>query len=372
MAFWRANPYPNPQLQPQPQPRPHPQPNPDPNPNQALTRRVFIVHSDLYPPPHYLNFAHPQLTAMPHSAFFPRNASLPNFNRNAIGANIHRIPNLATWYFVLDDDFLLARPFSWSTFIRASTLVARFASIKRLRDIGATSLRDGYFGAMGNSARLLARQFGTRARGADLHFPYFIWRPAIEEMARGWPQVFELTSASRFGSVEDVQMYVLYGHYMVDTGRSRELSGWWDGLRGRGTTWDAALAELHTTDECRCDGHTQDLSSDALARVNPNPNPNPSPDPSPNPSPDPNPNPSPKPIVLTRTLTLGELVAGCGGPRAKGRVDQLTGAGLRRCLPVQAKGPRAQPSIARGGAPVVREHVSCAESLRKCGLTKVV
>ena len=271
----------------------------------ARTRRVFLVHSDLYPPPHYLNFAHPQLTAMPHSAFFPRNSSLPTFNRNAIGANIHRIPNLQPWYLVLDDDFLLARPFSWSTFIRASTLVARFASIKRLRDIGATSLRDGYFGAMGNSARLLARQFGNRARGADLHFPYFVWRPAMDELARGWPQVFAITSASRFGSAADIQAYVLYGHYMVDTGRSRELSGWWDGLRGRGATWDEALAELHTTDECRCDGHTRDLSSDALTRVNPNPIPNPILNPNcTNSDPDPNPRSITLDLTLTLTLTL--------------------------------------------------------------------
>lgn len=73
--------------------------------------RIYIVIDRVHGPPSWLDLGHPKVVVVPHERIFSDKSALPTRNFNAIMANIHRIPNLANWFIVSTDNYVLARRF---------------------------------------------------------------------------------------------------------------------------------------------------------------------------------------------------------------------------------------------------------------------
>ena len=217
-------------------------------------RKVFIVFSDLHPPPCFLNENHPQLHFVRHSDMWldAAKSSLPNFNRNAIEANLHRIPDLGDWYMVLHKDFYLTSEFKWSDFVQCGGIETHLGG-------NTAQHRD-----QEHTAQLLEKQFGPRKRSGFLHrhhVPWLVWRPSIEEMERIWPEEYNSTAFSKTQSGSDIFTYGLHQNFMLETGRARPAT----------MTTMGQFAELHTNSKSYCprpcDGYIHDVSDVGFANV---------------------------------------------------------------------------------------------------------
>ena len=208
-------------------------------------RKVFIVHSDLYSPPNYLNGQHEQLQFVKHSDMWlesAKEAGLPNFNRNAIDSNVHRIPGLAEWYMTMMDDQFLLQPFTWKEFVGQKGLLTRMEA-GHYGD-------DGYYGAMERAKELLSVRYGPRSRTISDHEPYLAWRPARELMDTLWPAEHEATAKSQFAHPSNLHLGCFYKNFVVDVGYGEHFKR-------------DLLYEIHTNANiCRrpCDGYLKDAS----------------------------------------------------------------------------------------------------------------
>ena len=228
-------------------------------------RHVYIVHSELHDGPCYLNESHPQLTFVRHSDMWlpaAAKSGLPTFNRNAILANIHRIPGLGAQYLFLNDDYVLQDTFNYADFIRGGGTVGSFTGSGTAQE---ASQKLGNWGSqfMHRSVELLQAKFGNgqpyRKWGeGGSHFPVMVWRPAQDEMAKEWPSEYLLTSSTRDARGSDLQFETLYQNYMMATDRGDCLD-------------DDPEPGIHTNewDYCPrpCDGYTVDASDAVVDKV---------------------------------------------------------------------------------------------------------
>jgi len=219
-------------------------------------RKIFIVHSDLYSPPNYLNPQNEQLQFVRHSDMWlesAKSAGLPNFNRNAIDSNVHRIKGLGDWYLTLMDDQFLIKPFKFVHFIGPEGLY----ECGKATDIVRRSTNDYDRGGVQTAAKLLAARYGDKSRLGPNHQPYLTWRPARELMERLWPDEHTSTAKSRYGRHTDMMMSCLYKNFIVDnkwgvTGVSKPCA-----------PQDKWFAAIHTNGQgiCPlCDGYKKDVT----------------------------------------------------------------------------------------------------------------
>ena len=228
-------------------------------------RHVYIVHSELHDGPCYLNESHPQLTFVRHSDMWlpaAAESGLPTFNRNAILANIHRIPGLGAQYLFLNDDYILQDTFDYADFIRDGGTVGSFTGSGTAKE---ASLKLGNWGSqfMYRSVALLQDTFGSgqpyRKWGqGGSHFPVMVWRPAQDEMAEEWASEYLLTSSNRDARGSDLQFETLYQNYMMATDRGDCFD-------------DDPEPGIHTNEwnYCPrpCDGYTDDASDAVVDKV---------------------------------------------------------------------------------------------------------
>lgn len=217
-------------------------------------RKVFVVHSDLYSPPNYLNGEHEQLEFVRHSEIWIDDAKqdgLPNFNRNGIESNLHFIPGLGEWYFALADDAFLLQSFRWRDFIGESSIRVCDGA-----DPSAGSPNSGgWKGGMTTAARLVNARFGKAHRVGDDHEPFLVWKPAVERIRDIWPNVLLSTAQSRYGHDGNVQMSALYRNFMV----ASKLAEF--------TTCGEWFTGIHTNSRIcprPCDGYVKDVGPAGL------------------------------------------------------------------------------------------------------------
>jgi len=219
-------------------------------------RKVFIVHSDLYSPPNYLNGEHDQLQFVKHSDMWlesTKSVGLPNFNRNAIDSNVHRIKGLGEWYLTAMDDQFLLKPFKWSHFIGPDGV--------RVCGKGGNGPHKkwgdgGYLGAMKTAAQLLETRFGVRSRTMSDHEPYLAWRPAREQMESLWPNQHIANAQTQFGAEKNIHLGCLYKNFVVDA------------QYGVHTVCGKWYTALHTNSRVcprPCDGYKHDVKPAGIA-----------------------------------------------------------------------------------------------------------
>jgi len=84
--------------------------------NSSLLNSIIILHSDLHPPPSFLQVDHPRIRFVKHSQLLPSH-TLPTFSRTTIVSQIHRIRGLREWFLVTPDDAFLVGPLAWEHFV---------------------------------------------------------------------------------------------------------------------------------------------------------------------------------------------------------------------------------------------------------------
>jgi hypothetical protein len=191
-------------------------------------RRIHVVHSDLHPPPAYLRRDHPQLSFVKDSEIARSADHLPFRSKEAVMANIHRIPGLSEWFLYSSDDHVALRP--WE-------MVSRFLwarpSLRRPRGGPVIITADwlpqrhyhplevhcaGWLNGVVTSAGLLERRFGRRRRYLPSHGPLLMSRRTMAEIESIWPEEIERTS--RGTQDGHLAIDVLHNELMVDTGRA--------------------------------------------------------------------------------------------------------------------------------------------------------
>ncbi len=63
---------------------------------------IFITLADGETPPRWLNLQHPRIKIIRHSQFFKNTSALPTFNSDAIHVNMHLIPELSSYDYIVN------------------------------------------------------------------------------------------------------------------------------------------------------------------------------------------------------------------------------------------------------------------------------
>ncbi|NNE10944.1 MAG: hypothetical protein HKN41_01725 [Ilumatobacter sp.] len=182
-----------------------------------FVRRIFLV-TDRQRPEWLLDDA--GVAVVDHSEIFRPVDALPVFNSHAIESQLHHVPGLAEHYVYLNDDVFFGRNVPWTTFFTVGGL-ARFAESRAripIRPLGSDPAVD-HSGA--NAQRLLFELVGRAPSRKIKHTPHPQIRSVHEELERRIPDVYERVARSRFRSVHDISLAVLFHHrYGEATGRA--------------------------------------------------------------------------------------------------------------------------------------------------------
>ena len=188
----------------------------------ARLGRIFVVHSDLHPPPRFLRSDHPRLRFVRHSELVRDPALLPLTTREAITAHVKEIPTLSEWFLYAADDNLamqswevlagLLRP--WGSdgpvcvFTEEQVLARRWSLAER----PWAAWLNGAF----ESSQLLEQRFGKRLRYLDTHVPRLMSRTVLDELEQSLPDQHRRTQASQHEGHLSIE--VLHDEYLVDIG----------------------------------------------------------------------------------------------------------------------------------------------------------
>jgi hypothetical protein len=167
-------------------------------------RRVHLVTDQQRPA--WLVDDHPRMRVVDHRDIFEDPSGLPTFNSHAISTKLHRIPDLADRYLVLNDDVLFGRPVSPGLFFDANGVAKYFLSRATL-PIGRVSADDLPHEAARKRARdLVTAAYGHTPIQAFKHTPIPQVRELHELLEQRYADVYRRTSAHRFRSSEDVEV----------------------------------------------------------------------------------------------------------------------------------------------------------------------
>ena len=185
--------------------------------NARWLRRIFVFSN--CPPPDWLRSDHPRLTWVRHEEVIPPEF-LPTFNSHVIESFLHRIPDLASQFIYMNDDFFVLRKVEKTDFFSENGL-----SYSRLESYGVVSGErcesdPDYLNAARNSAGLIREAHGFSATQLHQHVPYSLLRPVLEEIEERFRARIDAFRVNRFRRINDLNIpSFLYHHYAIGTGR---------------------------------------------------------------------------------------------------------------------------------------------------------
>lgn len=194
-------------------------------------RRIYIVHSDLHPPPDFLK-PNKQLRFIPHSAIDSSGSKLL-LHRDTINISLHRIPGLARYFLYLEDDYLLLSPRhirdEIERHINSEIIVFRrnipyWMTFPNL-DIDLRL----WFRASRNSAELLQVMDSSNHTICCEHFSRFYDRDILDDLEKQYPTSFAHTRSLGANPVEEDHKHVclncLYTQYLCYHLKFKEIVG---------------------------------------------------------------------------------------------------------------------------------------------------
>ena len=194
-------------------------------------RRVYVVHSDLHPPPDFLK-AGKQLRFVPHSAIDPNGSTLL-LHRDTINISLHRIPGLARYFLYLEDDYLLLSPTHVRDEIERHT---RREIVVFRRDIPYWMTLHNldidlrlWFRAARNSAELIQVTDNDNRTICCEHFSRWYDRDILDDLEKQFPTSFTHTRSLGIKPVDEDHTHVclncLYTQYLCHTLKFKAICG---------------------------------------------------------------------------------------------------------------------------------------------------
>jgi len=200
-------------------------------------RRIYLVTDDQRP--HWLDTEHGRVRVVDHTEIFADPAVLPTFNSHAIGSQVHRIPDLADRYLLMNDDVMFAAPASPYDFFTPTGELKVFFSRSRRPDLPRDQLTTLEL-ARANSAELLQRDYRRRASRLFAHVPVPQRKDVAIEVAERYERESTTTLRNPFRAPDDVvinswlhlytalftgravQGSLRYGYFNIGLGEVRE------------------------------------------------------------------------------------------------------------------------------------------------------
>ena len=183
-------------------------------------RTIYIVTAGQTPP--WLA-DHPKVRIVDHSEILAPDC-LPTFNSHSIESSLHHIDGLAEHYLYLNDDFLIGREVTASTFFTPNGLTRLFPDENAPVPAGPSSEADRPVDSASKNVRdLLLSTLGVRVGRKMLHVPYPQRRSVLAEMEERFSEQFDRTAHSRFRQASDFNVASNFSHYYAfATGRAVE------------------------------------------------------------------------------------------------------------------------------------------------------
>lgn len=187
--------------------------------NAPWIRHIYLVTDAQRP--RWLRDDHPRLTVVDHRDIFADPQALPNFNSQAISAQVHHIDGLSEHYLLINDDVFFGRPVKAEAFFHGNGMSQFFLS-RHFLDYGIADPDDAaQYTARRNSRLLIEQLFGIVVRTTTRHTPIPQRRSVMTELEERFPEVFAQTTTSRFRDPRDYQIEnVLHHWYAYATGRA--------------------------------------------------------------------------------------------------------------------------------------------------------
>jgi hypothetical protein len=221
----------------------------------GIIRKIFIVYNEgngnnaptwLMNQKQQNNFFHDHnVIAIPHKVLWKAYGNMtgyPSANRNAIGAQLHRIPGLAEWFIYLEDDIFLNAPLTFKDNEKYITNDGRIVSYLNDRGImDKMQSKNGWRGAIFSTIQALQNKFGIRhiksnslikgmenivigKRGGESeHGPRLFNKCVFEEIWRLWPNEYGATVSRKSHTPKDFQIITHHGMFLEDLGLGKNI-----------------------------------------------------------------------------------------------------------------------------------------------------
>lgn len=145
-----------------------------------------------------------RLRVVDHREIFPDPGVLPVFNSQAIEACLHRIPDLAEHFLVLNDDGFFLREQRPEQYFSPAGRPRFFPSPTKINDLG--ELAEPHEASGMNNRRLLEERHGVSITQGMLHSPLPHRRSYVEAVAERYRDQVEGTRRAKFRSSTDVSL----------------------------------------------------------------------------------------------------------------------------------------------------------------------
>jgi len=162
------------------------------------------------------------VTIVDHTDIFPSSEHLPTYNSHAIGACLHKIPNLSQHYLYMNDDVFFGAAVSGSTFFDEFGRSYYFPSVKNTVPAQPLSLSENASSAAArNNQRVLHERLGKLAYFKFQHTPIATNRHVMETMVSEFPEAVRVTLGNQYRSPQDHSVAGhFYMHYAAFTGQA--------------------------------------------------------------------------------------------------------------------------------------------------------
>jgi len=187
-------------------------------------RNIYLVTDNQIP-----EWFHPnnKVRIIDHTDIFIDKGVLPVFNSHAIEANLHRITGLAENFLYFNDDFLLRKPVSKSSFFTAFGRQSKFfySNIAFIPIEDQNGLLPVDLAAR-NNADIIESLTKFRPLRKFQHTPIALKKSTLEKLESIAPEIFTHTSLSRFRAFSDYSIVSALAHhygYYLGTAQPGEI-----------------------------------------------------------------------------------------------------------------------------------------------------
>ncbi len=186
--------------------------------NAGWIRKIFFVTNSM-PSPKLMGQIQGVIVVL-HADIYPDPTHLPTFNSNSIESHLHRISGLSEVFLVFNDDFFITAPVTPECFIR-NNVIQVYVSQDKTHTGTAITADCAYCAMWKNANRLLDAIHGHRTRYYLSHVPYVVRKSTIQAIWDRFPNELNLTSATKFRSIFDVNAVCALSPYIeLEQGRA--------------------------------------------------------------------------------------------------------------------------------------------------------